>query len=72
MSNTEIAKVTELSDTEIDAVSGGGFEFNLNISTITQVNAVGIGGFINQSNQAVNLQGNQSGIFAAIRLRSRQ
>jgi hypothetical protein len=56
MTNSELSV---LSDAELDAVSGG-FTINTNVSTITQVNAVGIGGYINQSNQALSIQTNQS------------
>jgi hypothetical protein len=72
MSNTEIATVCEMSDAEIDAISGGWLNINTNVSTITQVNAVGVGGFVDQSNQAVNIQANQSFVNAWVRLRNRQ
>jgi hypothetical protein len=68
-------EICTLSDAELDEV-GGGFGLNLNINTnvsnITQVNAVGIGGWINQSNQAVNLQANQSYVSAWLSLYSSQ
>ncbi|MBX6742867.1 MAG: hypothetical protein IRY87_12570 [Acetobacteraceae bacterium] len=60
MSSTEITKVAELSDSELDAVSGGGIDINANISTITQLNVVGVGWGNNQSNQALSVQANQS------------
>jgi hypothetical protein len=72
MSKSEVVQVSELSDSEIDAVSGGGFNFNYNSATITQVNAVGFGFKVEQSNQAVNVQANQSDVWASIRLRNRQ
>jgi hypothetical protein len=70
--STELANTCELSDAEIDAVSGGWLNINTNVSTITQVNAVGVGKYVEQSNQAVNIQANQSNVFAWVRLRNRQ
>jgi hypothetical protein len=70
MSKSEVVQISELSDSEIDAVGGGAFNFNY--STITQVNAVGFGFKVEQSNQAVNLQANQSSVWASISLKSRQ
>jgi hypothetical protein len=72
MSSTEIAKTCELSDAEIDAVSGGGWNINVNKSTITQSNSVGFAKNVEQSNQAVNFQVNQSDVSAWISLRNRQ
>ena len=66
-------EICTLSDAELDEVSGGSWlNINTNVSTITQVNAVGIGGYINQSNQAVNLQANQSYVSAWVSLYSSQ
>ncbi|MDI3308264.1 MAG: hypothetical protein QJR07_14320 [Acetobacteraceae bacterium] len=74
MSSTEITSVAELSDAELDAVSGGGIniDINANISTITQLNVVGVGWGNDQSNQALSVQANQSFVKVFSFFRNRQ
>ena len=70
MTMTQNNEISTLSDAELDAVSGG--SFNLNYASITQVNAVLYGGSVNQSNQAVNIQANQSDVCVSVSLSSSQ
>jgi hypothetical protein len=58
----QVNEISMLSDAELDAVGGG--SFNWNYASLTQVNAVGV----NQSNQAVNIQTNQSGVCVSVSL----
>ena len=64
MATTQVTEISVLSDAELDAVGGG--SFNWNYASLTQVNAVGYGFGVNQSNQAVNIQANQSDVYAHI------
>jgi hypothetical protein len=66
MTTTQTNEISTLSDAELDAVSGGSFNFNF--ASATQVNAVGFGGGVNQSNQAVNIQANQSDVCVSVSL----
>jgi hypothetical protein len=70
MATTQVNEISMLSDAELDAVGGGSFNFNF--ASITQVNAVGFGIAVNQSNQAVNIQANQSDVYAHVYLASYQ
>ncbi|MBX6745334.1 MAG: hypothetical protein QJR07_14310 [Acetobacteraceae bacterium] len=72
MESNEIRKVSEISDAELDAVSGGWGFLNINYSSITQVNAVGEGSFNDQSNQALSVQANQSGVKVFAFFKNRQ
>jgi stage V sporulation protein SpoVS len=63
MSNTPVNNISVLSDAELDAVGGGAFNFNY--GSITQVNAVGAGLAVNQSNQALAVQANQSRLYVS-------
>jgi len=64
MATTKVTEVSVLSDAELDAVGGGAW--NTNYASLTQVNAVGYGYSVNQSNQAVNIQANQSDVWAGV------
>ena len=71
MATTQVTEISVLSDAELDAVGGGG-SWNTNYASLTQVNAVGYGFGVNQSNQAVNIQANQSDVYAHIWLSNYQ
>jgi len=64
MATTQVTEVSVLSDAELDEVGGGAW--NTNYASLTQVNAVGYGYGVNQSNQAVNIQANQSSVWASV------
>ncbi|MBX6742866.1 MAG: hypothetical protein IRY87_12565 [Acetobacteraceae bacterium] len=72
MASNEIRKVSEISDAELDAVSGGWGSLNINYSGVTQVNAVGTGVFNDQSNQVLSVQANQSGVSVFAFFKNRQ
>jgi hypothetical protein len=67
MATTQVTEISVLSDAELDAVGGGG-SWNTNYASITQVNLFGY----NQSNQAVNIQTNQSSVYASVWLSNYQ